>query len=161
MARQKITPFLWFDKQAEEAAKFYVSLFPDSAITSITPGPDGSALVVEFQLAGLQYLALNGGPHFKLTEAFSLSIDCTTQAEIDDYWEKLSAGGSTSQCGWLKDKYGLSWQVVTSVLPELLASADRAKAGRVMTAMMGMTKLDIQALRDAADAKSTTSESTP
>ncbi len=151
MARQKITPFLWFDGQAEEAANFYVSLFPDSAVTGVTPGPGGAALVVEFRLAGVQYLALNGGPHFKLTEAFSLSVDCHSQAEVDELWEKLSAGGSKSQCGWLKDKYGLSWQVVPSVLPELLGGTDRAKAGRVMDAMMGMTKLDIQALRDAAE----------
>ncbi len=153
ITRQKITPFLWFDKQAEEAAKFYVSLFPDSAVTGVTPGPDGSALVVEFRLAGQQYQAMNwnGGPSF--TEAISLSIDCATQAEVDKFWEKLSAGGATSQCGWLKDKYGLSWQVVPTILPELLADADRAKAARVMTAMMGMTKLDIRAIHDAANAK--------
>ena len=151
MARQKITPFLWFDGQAEEAANFYVSLFPDSAVTNVTRGPGGAAFVVEFRLAGVQYLALNGGPHFKLNEAFSLSVDCHSQAEVDELWEKLSAGGSKSQCGWLKDKYGLSWQVVPSVLPELLGGTDRAKAGRVMDAMMGMTKLDIQALRDAAE----------
>ncbi len=120
-------------------------------MTGVTTGPDGSALVVEFRLAGQQYLALNGGPHFRFTEAISLSIDCQTQSEVDDYWEKLSAGGATSDCGWLKDKYGLSWQVVPSILPELLADADRAKAARVMTAMMGMTKLDIAALRAAAD----------
>ena len=151
MARQKITPFLWFESQAEEAAAFYVSLFPDSAVTNVTPGPDGAALVVEFRLAGPHhYLALNGGPHYKLTEAVSLSINCETQAEVDDLWEKLSAGGSESRCGWLKDKYGLSWQVVPSALGELLGDADRAKAGRAMAAMMGMTKLDIQALRDAA-----------
>ena len=151
MARQKITPFLWFESQAEEAAAFYVSLFPDSAVTNVTPGPDGAALVVEFRLAGAHhYLALNGGPHYKLTEAVSLSINCETQAEVDDLWEKLSAGGSESRCGWLKDKYGLSWQVVPSALGELLGDADRAKAGRAMAAMMGMTKLDIQALRDAA-----------
>ena len=153
MARQKITPFLWFDGQAEEAAAFYVSLFPDSAVTGVTPGPDGAALVVEFRLAGAHYLALNGGPHFKFTEAVSLSIDCQTQAEVDELWEALSAGGSKGRCGWLKDKYGLSWQVVPSALAELLGGADRAKAARVMAAMMGMTKLDIQALRDAADAK--------
>lgn len=151
MARQKITTFLWFDTQAEEAARYYVALFPDSAVTGVTPGPDGSALVVEFRLAGQQYLALNGGPHFRFTEAISLSIDCQTQAEVDGFWEKLSAGGATSDCGWLKDKYGLSWQVVPSILPDLLADPDRAKAARVMTAMMGMTKLDIAALRGAAD----------
>ncbi|MBA4187307.1 MAG: hypothetical protein C0467_04730 [Planctomycetaceae bacterium] len=153
MGRQKITPFLWFDGQAEEAANFYVSIFPDSAVTNITPGPGGVAMVVEFRLAGLQLLALNGGPHFKFNEAISLSIDCHSQAEVDDLWEKLSAGGSKGQCGWLKDKYGLSWQVVPSVLPNLLADADPAKAARVMGAMMQMTKLDIQALQNAADGK--------
>ena len=121
-------------------------------MTGVTPGTDGPALVVEFRLAGQQYLALNGGPHFRSTEAISLSIDCQTQAEVDDYWVKLSAGGATSDCGWLKDKYGLSWQVVPSILHDLLADAARAKAARVMTAMMGMTKLDIAALRGAADA---------
>jgi predicted 3-demethylubiquinone-9 3-methyltransferase (glyoxalase superfamily) len=153
MARQKITPFLWFDNQAEEAARLYVSVFPDSAVTSITPGPDGAALVVEFRLAGQEFLALNGGPHFKFNEAISLSIACQSQAEVDVFWKKLSADESKGQCGWLKDPYGLSWQVVPSVLPELLASTDRAKAARVMNAMRGMTKLDIQALRDAADGK--------
>ena len=151
MARQKVTPFLWFDTQAEEAAAFYVSLFPDSAIISVTPGPTGSPLVVAFRLAGVDYLALNGGPYQKHTEAFSLSVDCHSQAEVDELWEKLSAGGSTNCCGWLKDKYGLSWQIIPSALPELLGDADRAKAARVMTAMMGMVKLDIAALRAAAD----------
>ena len=153
MTRQKITPFLWFDDKAEEAAKFYVSLFRDSAITGGTPGPNDVPLVVEFQLGGLQFLALNGGPHFKFNEAVSLSIDCHSQAEVDELWEKLSAGGSKSQCGWLKDKYGLSWQVVPAALSHLLGSADREKAGRVMNAMMKMTKLDSQALQDAADGK--------
>ena len=153
MTRQKITPFLWFDDKAEEAAKFYVSLFRDSAITGSTPGPSGVPLVVEFRLAGVQFLALNGGPHFKFNEAVSLSIDCHSQEEVDELWEKLSAGGSKSQCGWLKDKYGLSWQVVPTVLKKLLGSADREKAGRVMNAMRKMTKLEIQALQDAADGK--------
>jgi predicted 3-demethylubiquinone-9 3-methyltransferase (glyoxalase superfamily) len=153
MGRQKITPFLWFDGQAEEAAHFYVSMFPDSAVTGSTPGPGGKALVVEFRLAGMQFLALNGGPHFKFNEAVSLSIDCQSQAEVDERWEKLSAGGSKGQCGWLKDKYGLSWQVVPAVLPKLLAAADSGKAARVMNAMMSMTKLDIQALQNAADGK--------
>ena len=153
MARHKITPFLWFDGQAEEAAAFYVSLFPDSAVTGVTPGQDGAAMVVEFRLAGAHYyLALNGGPHFKFTEAVSLSVDCQTQAEVDELWDKLSTGGSKGRCGWLKDKYGLSWQVIPSALPELMGGADRAKAGRVTAAMMGMTKLDIRGLRDAADA---------
>lgn len=153
MARQKITPFLWFDNQAEEAAAFYVSVFPDSAVTGVTLGSEGNALVVEFRVAGLQLLALNGGPHFKLNEAFSLSIDCQSQTEVDDLWEKLSAGGSKGQCGWLKDRYGLSWQVVPAVLYKLLGDADRGKTARVMEAMMQMTKLDIRALQDAADGK--------
>jgi predicted 3-demethylubiquinone-9 3-methyltransferase (glyoxalase superfamily) len=150
MARQKITPCLWFDGKAEEAAGFYASIFPDSAITGVTPGPNGAVLVVAFRLAGVEFLALNGGPQFQFNEAISLSIDCYSQAEVDELWEKLSAGGSKGQCGWVKDRYGLSWQVVPSVLPELLADEDRAKASRVMEAMMGMTRLDIQALQDAA-----------
>ncbi|MBV8232953.1 MAG: VOC family protein [Planctomycetaceae bacterium] len=153
MARQKITPFLWFDGKAEEAAEFYVSIFPDSAVTGVTPGPTGAPLVVQFRLAGVEFLALNGGPQFRFNEAISLSIDCRSQAEVDELWEKLSAGGSEGQCGWLKDRYGLSWQVVPAVLPKLLADPDRAKAARVMEAMMRMTRLDIQALQDAADEK--------
>ena len=152
MTRQKITPYLWFDGKAEEAATFYTSLFPDSSLTRITPGPSGEALVVEFRLAGLEFLALNGGPHFTFNEAISLSIDCQAQEEVDALWKRLSEGGSEGQCGWLKDRYGLSWQIVPSVLPKLLGDPDRAKAGRVMQAMMGMTRLDIQALRDAAEA---------
>jgi predicted 3-demethylubiquinone-9 3-methyltransferase (glyoxalase superfamily) len=148
MARQKITPCLWFDSEGEEAAQFYVSVFPDSQITSVTPGPDGKALVIEFQLAGAPFLALNGGPHFKFNEAISLSIDCQSQAEVDELWKKLSAGGSTGQCGWLKDRYGLSWQVVPSILPKLLA--DPTRAGRVMQALLKMDRLDIQALEAAA-----------
>jgi predicted 3-demethylubiquinone-9 3-methyltransferase (glyoxalase superfamily) len=151
MARQKITPCLWFDGKAEEAAAFYTSVFPDSAITNVTPGPGGAALVVEFRLAGLSFLALNGGPHFTFNEAISLSIDCGSQAEVDELWEKLSAGGGSGQCGWLKDRYGVSWQVVPSVVSKLLA--DPVKAPRVMPVLMGMTKLDIQALQDAADGK--------
>jgi predicted 3-demethylubiquinone-9 3-methyltransferase (glyoxalase superfamily) len=150
MVRQKVTPFLWFDTQAEEAARFYVSLFPDSEITGITPGPNGTPWVVAFRLAGVDYLALNGGPHFKLNEAFSLSIDCHSQAEVDHFWEKLSAGGSEIRCGWLTDRFGLTWQVVPAVLPKLLADPDRAKAGRVMEVMLGMGKLDIAALEAAA-----------
>jgi predicted 3-demethylubiquinone-9 3-methyltransferase (glyoxalase superfamily) len=153
MARQKITPFLWFDGKAEEAAEFYVSIFPDSAVTGVTPGPTGAPLVVQFRLAGAEFLALNGGPQFRFNEAISLAIDCRSQAEVDELWEKLSAGGSQGRCGWLKDRYGLSWQVVPAVLPKLLADPDRAKAARVMEAMMRMTRLDIQALQDAADGK--------
>ena len=151
MTRQKITPCLWFDGKAEEAAAFYISIFPDSEVTNVTPGPDGTALVVAFQLAGVQFLALNGGPLFTFNEAISLSIDCGSQAEVDELWTKLSAGGSPSQCGWLKDRYGVSWQVVPSILPQLLA--DPEKAGRVMQALMGMSKLNVQALQDAANGK--------
>jgi len=149
--RQKITPCLWFDGKAEEAAAFYTSIFPNSAITNVTPGPGGTTLVVEFRLAGVQFLALNGGPQFTFNEAISLSIDCQTQAEIDELWARLTNGGSPSQCGWLKDKYGVSWQVVPSILPKLLS--DPEKAARVMPVLLGMAKLDIRALQDAADGK--------
>jgi predicted 3-demethylubiquinone-9 3-methyltransferase (glyoxalase superfamily) len=155
MTRQKITPCLWFDGSAEEAARFYVSVFADrgdSAVTNVTPGPNGAALVVKFRLAGVEFLALNGGPQFRFNEAISLSVDCRSQRELDELWEKLSAGGSPGRCGWLKDRYGLSWQIVPSVLPELLGGADRGRARRVMDALMGMTKMDIRALEAAADA---------
>ena len=150
MTRQKVTPFLWFDSHAEEAAAFYTSLFPDSAVTKVTPGPTGAALTVEFTLGGVPFVALNGGPHFKLTEAFSLSIDCETQAEVDDLWAKLSAGGEPGRCGWLKDRYGLSWQVVPGQVSRWLT--DPATAGPVMQALMGMSKPDLAALRAAAGA---------
>ena len=155
MSLQKITPFLWFDRQAEEAAGFYVSIFPNSRIVKVVrygaagPGPAGSAMTVEFQLEGQSFVALNGGPHFKFTEAISFVIDCRTQAEVDAYWEKLSAGGVPSQCGWLKDRFGLSWQVVPAVLPELLGDPDPEKSARVMKAMLTMKKLDIRALQKA------------
>ena len=149
MLRQKVTTFLWYDTQAEEAANFYVSLFQNSRVTKVTPGPTGGAFVVEFELDGVQFVALNGGPIFKFNEAISLSVDCADQAEVDDLWEKLSAGGFKSQCGWLKDKYGLSWQIVPSVLPKLMADP----SGRVMQAMLQMSKLDIQKLQDAFDGK--------
>ncbi len=151
MPRQKVTPFLWFNNQAEEAAKFYVSLFKDSGINRVVPGSGGTAMIVEFQLAGVAYIAMNGGPHYQLTEAFSLSVDCETQAEVDELWEKLSAGGSKGQCAWLKDRFGLSWQIVPSLLPKLMADPDPAKAGRVMQAMMQMTKIDMAALQRAYD----------
>ena len=155
MTRQKIRTCLWFDRNAEEAARFYVSVFKDhgdSAVTGVTPGPDGAALVVEFRLAGVEYLALNGGPQFRFNEAISLSVDCRSQEELDELWEKLSAGGSESRCGWLKDRYGLSWQIVPAALPKLLDGADPGRAQRVMKALLGMTKLDIRALEAAAEA---------
>jgi predicted 3-demethylubiquinone-9 3-methyltransferase (glyoxalase superfamily) len=155
MAIQAITPFLWFDSNAEEAAKFYVSIFGNSRINHISrygdagPGPKGSVMVVAFELAGQRFTAINGGPAYKLDEAFSLLVDCTDQADIDRLWAALGEGGSHNVCGWLKDRFGLSWQINYAGLPELM-SGDPAKAGRVMAAMMKMTKVDVQALRDAA-----------
>lgn len=154
----RITPFLWFDDQAEKAAEFYVSVFPNSKITGLTrygetgPGKAGSVMTVSFELDGLPVTALNGGPYFKLSEAFSMSVDCADQAEVDRYWDKLLDGGEPSQCGWLKDRFGLSWQIVPRALPRLLADPDRAKAQRVMAAMLKMIKLDVAALEAAADA---------
>ena len=152
---QKITPFLWFDTQAEDAARFYVSLFPNSRIRRIVrygatgPGPAGAVMTVAFELNGLELTALNGGPQFSFTEAISLVVTCDRQAEIDALWEKLGAGGHESRCGWLKDRYGLSWQVVPAILPELLGDKDPVKAQRAMRAMLSMVKLDIAALRRA------------
>ena len=157
---QKITPFLWFDTQAEEAAKFYASIFPKSKILNVArygeagPGPKGSVMTVEFELDGQRMIALNGGPHFKFTEAISLSVSCKDQKEVDHYWGKLSQGGQEAPCGWLKDKYGLSWQVNPAILGELLASRDAKKAKRVMEAMLKMKKIDIAALKAAAKAAS-------
>jgi len=157
---QKITPFLWFDTQAEEAVKFYASVFPNSKILKTArygeagPGPKGSVMTVEFELAGQRMIALNGGPHFKFTEAISLSVDCKDQKEVDHYWTKLSQGGQESMCGWLKDRYGLSWQVNPAILGELLSGPDAKKAKRVMEAMLKMKKIDIAALKAAAEAAS-------
>lgn len=158
---QKITPFLWFDDKAEEAANFYVSLFKNSKVNGMSRygeageeaagRPKGTVMTVEFQLDGQEFIALNGGPHFKFTEAISLVVNCETQEEIDEFWEKLSAGGEKSQCGWLKDKYGLSWQVVPTVLAELFQSGNAQKQERVMKAMLQMKKLDIKTLREAAE----------
>ena len=151
----KITPFLWFDTQAEEAAEFYVSVFRNSRITGIShygeagPGPAGSVLTVSFELDGQEFIGLNGGPEYRFTEAVSFSVDCATQAEVDEYWAKLSEGGEEGPCGWLKDRYGLSWQVVPTVLPQLLSDPDRLKANRVMEAMLQMKKIDIAGLRRA------------
>ncbi len=154
---QKITTFLWFDNNAEEAANFYVSIFKNSKILNtarygeVGPGPKGSVMTIEFQLDGQEYTALNGGPHFKFTEAISLVIHCHTQEEVDYFWEKLSEGGQKVECGWLKDKFGLSWQVVPDILLELIQDADSQKSQRVMKAMMKMKKLDIKGLKEAAE----------
>jgi predicted 3-demethylubiquinone-9 3-methyltransferase (glyoxalase superfamily) len=157
---QKVQPFLWFDNQAEEAANFYVSLFRNSKVLGTThysegaPQPAGSVMTVSFELEGTQFIALNGGPHFHFTEAISLFISAETQEEIDGLWEKLcSGGGSPGRCGWLKDKYGLSWQVAPPILPKLLSDPDRAKAGRVMQTMLGMSKIVIADLQAAYDAE--------
>ncbi len=155
----KITPFLWFDDQAEEAVKFYVSLFKNSKIESlsrygdegpeVTGRPAGSVMTVSFRLDGQEFVALNGGPVFKFTEAISLVVNCETQAEVNRFWEKLSKGGSKGQCGWLKDKYGLSWQVVPRPAIELFQDKDPEKSKRVFAAMMQMTKLDLATLKRA------------
>jgi len=154
---QKITPFLWFDDKAEEAMNFYVSIFQNSKRGRISrygeagPGPKGTVMVATFQLEGQDFIALNGGPHFKFTEAISLVVNCETQDELDAFWEKLSEGGSKGQCGWLKDKYGLSWQVVPTALGKLMSDPNPEKSKRVMTAMLKMTKMDIQGLQQAYD----------
>jgi predicted 3-demethylubiquinone-9 3-methyltransferase (glyoxalase superfamily) len=151
----KITPCLWFDTQAEDAAKYYVGIFPNSSIvtTLLTgdagPGPKGSVLTVDFNLDGKNFIALNGGPQFKFSEAISMSVDCESQDQVDLYWQKLSAGGEEGQCGWLKDRYGLSWQIVPTILPQMLKDPDQKKADRVMRAMMKMKKLEIPALKKA------------
>lgn len=157
MARlQKITPFLWFDNQAEEAVTFYLSVFPNAEAGPMVrcgeagPGPKGSVLTASFTLEGLSFTALNGGPYHAFTEAVSFVVHCTTQAEVDYFWEKLGDGGRYDQCSWLKDRFGLSWQIVPDRLMELLGDADGAKAARVMQAMMQMTKIDIAALESAA-----------
>jgi predicted 3-demethylubiquinone-9 3-methyltransferase (glyoxalase superfamily) len=152
---QKITPCLWFDGNAEEAANFYASVFKNAKIGKISrngdsgPGPKGSVLTVSFELEGLEFTALNGGPKYKFTEAISLQVDCKSQEEVDYYWDKLSEGGEIIQCGWLKDKFGLSWQIVPTALIEMLNDSDPAKASRVMQAMMQMKKLDITELQKA------------
>ncbi len=152
---QKITPFLWFDTEAEEAAKFYASVFKNSQVVSTTrygeagPGPKGSVMTVEFDLEGQRFVGLNGGPQFKFTEAVSFVVNCTTQEEVDYFWEKLSEGGQEVQCGWLKDKYGLSWQVVPTILIEFLQDKDPVKAQGVMKAMMQMKKIEIEPLKRA------------
>lgn len=158
---QKITPCLWFDNQAEEAAKFYVSLFENSAMGAVTRygkegfevhgRPEGSVLTVSFRLEGQEFTALNGGPHFKFSEAISFVVRCETQTEVDRYWDKLRDGGDqrAQQCGWLKDKYGVSWQIVPAALFEMMSGTDRIKSERVMRAVLQMKKLDVAALRRA------------
>jgi predicted 3-demethylubiquinone-9 3-methyltransferase (glyoxalase superfamily) len=152
---QKITPCLWFDDQAEEATRFYVSMFKNSKIGKVShygeggPRPKGSVLTVSFQLDGQEFLALNGGPYFKFTEAISWIVNCKTQKEVDRLWEKLSEGGEKGQCGWLKDKYGMSWQIVPTVLFKMMSDPDPARSRNVFQAMMQMKKLDIKGLKKA------------
>ena len=156
---QKITPFLWFDGKAEEAMNFYISIFKNSKIVSVTrygeagPGPKGTVMTAKFVLNGQEFVALNGGPQFTFTEAISFVVNCETQQEVDELWEKLSEGGKKSRCGWLKDKYGLSWQVVPTALVEMLQDKDPKKANSVMQAMMQMDKIDIKRLQQAYDGK--------
>ena len=156
--KQKITTYLWFDNNAEEAMNFYVSIFKNSKILDLVrygdagPGPKGTVMAGTFQLEGQEFMALNGGPHFKFTEAISLFVNCETQEEVDDLWKKLTAGGGApSQCGWLEDRFGLSWQIIPSVLLELLADKDARKSKRVMEAMLQMSKIDIKRLKQAAE----------
>ncbi|MDQ3703111.1 MAG: VOC family protein [Chloroflexota bacterium] len=152
---QKIVPFLWFNDQAEAAMDHYISIFPDSKVLSVMrygdagPGPKGTVMSATFQLAGQEFMALNGGPQFKFTEAISLFVNCETQEEVDELWQKLSAGGEGGPCGWLKDKYGLSWQIIPTALGEMLQDPDAEKSNRVMQAMLQMSKIDIAGLRSA------------
>ena len=148
---KKITPFLWFDNQAEEAMNFYISIFKKSKVLNVAPGPNGIPSSVSFELEGQEFLAFNAGPEFKFTEAISFFVDCKTQGEVDELWEKLSEGGEKSRCGWLKDKYGLSWQIIPTALGELLGDKDPEKAKRVMDAMFQMSKIDIKTLKQAYD----------
>ena len=156
---QKITPFLWFDDNAEEAVAFYTSIFEKSRTVSVSrygdagPGPTGRVMVMKFEIEGQEFVALNGGPQFHFTEAVSFVVNCKDQKDVDDYWDRLSAGGQTSQCGWLKDRFGLSWQIVPDALGKMLGDKDPAKAQRVMKAMLRMTKIDIEELKAAYDGK--------
>ena len=153
---QKIKPYLWFDNQAEQAANHYVSIFKNSKITDVQrygdtgPGTPGEVMIIGFELDGQEFVALNGGPMFKFTEAISFYVDCENQNEVDDLWARLCEGGEPGQCGWLKDRYGVSWQIIPKQLGELLQQPDPEKAGRVMQAMLGMQKIDVQGLKDAA-----------
>jgi len=156
----RITPFLWFDTESQEAAEFYTSVFPNSKITKVTTRPDRSdepVPTVEFELDGQRFIALNGGPQFSFTEAVSFDVKCQTQEDVDGYWETLSEGGEEGPCGWLKDRFGLSWQIVPEVLPRLLADPDREKADRVFSAMMKMGKIEIAELERAAEGAATPS----
>ena len=152
---QTITPFLWFDDKAEEAMNFYVSIFKNSTVLGVTrygdagPGPKGTVMIVTFQLDGQEFIALNGGPQFTFSPAISLVVNCETQGEVDAFWEKLSEGGEKQQCGWLKDKYGLSWQIVPTVLGQMMQDKDDKKSQRVMKAMLQMNKIDIARLKQA------------
>ena len=149
---KKITPFLWFDTQAEEAMHFYVSIFKNSRVLGVTPGPNGIAQSVNFELEGQEFIGLNAGPQFKFNESISFLVDCETQAEVDTLWNRLTAdGGEESMCGWLKDKYGLSWQVVPTLMSELLSDDKSEKSQRAFAAMLQMKKLDIAALKKAYD----------
>ena len=156
---QKITPCLWFDGQAEEAAQYYISIFRNSRITRITrwgdegPGPKGAVLTVQFQLEGQDFMALNGGPEFKFTPAISLMVDCKTQSEVDELWDKLGEGGQPIECGWVTDRYGVSWQVVPTILSEMISDKDPKRADRVMAAMMKMKKLEFAPLQAAYEGR--------
>jgi predicted 3-demethylubiquinone-9 3-methyltransferase (glyoxalase superfamily) len=156
---QKIIPFLWFDGNAEEAMKFYTSIFKNSTVGEIRrcgdtgPGPKGSVLTVKFQIEGQEFMALNGGPHFKLTPAISFFVNCETQEEVDELWGKLLAGGKAMQCGWLADKFGISWQIIPKALGELMGDKDPQKSQRVMQAMMKMIKIDVEGLKRAYEGK--------
>jgi predicted 3-demethylubiquinone-9 3-methyltransferase (glyoxalase superfamily) len=144
-----ITPFLWFNNNAGEAMRFYTSVFSDSEVINSTPGPDGEVFVATFRLNGQEFMVLNGGPEFTFNESISFFVSCKDQAEVDYFWEKLTEGGEESQCGWLKDKYGLSWQIVPTRLGELMGDKDQAKAGRVRDAMLQMRKINVQGLEEA------------
>jgi len=148
---QKIVPFLWFDGKAEEAMKFYVSIFKNSKIVRVMPGPNGTVMGGTFQLEGQEFFALNGGPQYKFTPAISLFVNCETQQEVDELWGKLSASKSDEQCGWLKDKYGLSWQIIPTILSKLMGDRNPKKANAVMQAMLQMKKIDIEGLQQAYD----------
>jgi predicted 3-demethylubiquinone-9 3-methyltransferase (glyoxalase superfamily) len=155
---QKITPFLWFNNNAEEAVSFYISIFPNSRILNVSrygeagPGPKGSVMTIAFELDGQKFNALNGGPVFKFNEAVSFFVNCENQQEVDELWNRLSAGGTPSQCGWLKDKFGLSWQIIPSALMRFLGDKDPAKSQRVMQAMLKMSRIDVAALEQAYNA---------